>query len=661
MMSISTDILHQMEILKYAGAVDRENEILYLSSYMQRETGLPSTNRMKNVVVNYSQFCDWSHTKQTAFDLQLVKTTNHHAYYRLQKISTITTGQMFLMTNIDDILAIEMKQNYDRLQNKKLTNNIPCGLFKAALDESMTLLYHNLYFNKTFGYDPTDAISDIQQIVLPDEFMQLLKDIRSHKITASDTYYFEEENRCIKKDGSIIWVLCRYAYEGNDIFGAVFDITDRKLIEDRLRISEQEYRIAMKQLNKTLLRYHIPTKTLSMGDPDDRVLGDYTEVKNVPECVQNMNLVAKESLEEYMRFYHAMLEGVPQGSAMFKLRVKDRDDYAWIKANYFLTYDKEKHPVTSIISYEDYTEEYDQELSYQRWIQIFENQKANAIAYYEYDITKDQLEVMESTVIPEIPFAKRRSFTFVAQYAANNFVYAKDRKKYLTIFDRQYLLSCYYQKKFVVTCEHRRYDVKKHIYWAKAEIQLMEDPYTKHIKAFVLIQDIDKIKCRELEVQLELESDSLTGLLNRKTIAEKVDYILQEQEEELHALIMLDLDNFKQLNDKLGHMQGDEVLRDVAQILRGLMRSHDLCARIGGDEYILFLKDICNREALRKKLQQLSDALSFNVDGITISASLGACLAPEHGDNFMTLYQKADEAMYARKRNGRHGFRIYGE
>ena len=122
-----------------------------------------------------------------------------------------------------------------------------------------------------------------------------------------------------------------------------------------------------------------------------------------------------------------------------------------------------------------------------------------------------------------------------------------------------------------------------------------------------------------------------------------------------------DLDNFKQLNDKLGHMQGDEVLRDVAQILRGLMRSHDLCARIGGDEYILFLKDICNREALRKKLQQLSDALSFNVDGITISASLGACLAPEHGDNFMTLYQKADEAMYARKRNGRHGFRIYGE
>lgn len=139
MMSISTDILHQMEILKYAGAVDRENEILYLSSYMQRETGLPSTNRMKNVVVNYSQFCDWSHTKQTAFDLQLVKTTNHHAYYRLQKISTTTTGQMFLMTNIDDILAIEMKQNYDRLQNKKLTNNIPCGLFKAALDESMTL------------------------------------------------------------------------------------------------------------------------------------------------------------------------------------------------------------------------------------------------------------------------------------------------------------------------------------------------------------------------------------------------------------------------------------------------------------------------------------------------------------------------------------------
>ena len=103
----------------------------------------------------------------------------------------------------------------------------------------------------------------------------------------------------------------------------------------------------------------------------------------------------------------------------------------------------------------------------------------------------------------------------------------------------------------------------------------MEDPYTKHIKGFVLIQDIDKIKCRELEVQLELESDSLTGLLNRKTIAEKVDYILQEQEEELHALIMLDLDNFKQLNDKLGHMQGDEVVRDGAQILRGFMRSHD--------------------------------------------------------------------------------------
>lgn len=555
--------------------------------------------------------------------------------------------------------ADEYMMNQVQKEKFLLINQIPCGIFQATLDQNLTLIYTNQYFNEIFLY-AQDEIKTMRELMLTEEFEELHEYICKESQYEEKRYY-EIERNFQQKDGNIIWILARYRYDNGYMYGIVLDMSEHKQKEEKLRIREQEYRIVMHHSKNTLLRYHIPTRVLSMENPDDHVLGNYTEVENVPECVKSTHLVSEDTLNDYIAFFQQMIDGVDHGEAMFQMLINDTHKYSWVKASYVLTYDDHHQPVTAIISYQNYTEEYEQQIAYQRWMQFFEQQKKKAIAYYEYDISKDRLEAMESTVTNEMENDQRHSFTFVAQYSAKHFVYKDDCKAYLAFFNREHLIACYYEKNCQLKFEHRRLRKDGSSYWSSAEIQLIKDPYTETIKAFVTIYDIDEDKRRELQMKNQLESDPLTGLYNRRSISAKVTKVLTERCHYQHALIMLDLDHFKELNDKMGHLKGDEVLCEVAHILKKCLRKEDLCARIGGDEYIIFLKDIQDEQALSKKMTQLKEALCLSIEGMTFSASIGAAIFPQHGKSFEELYENADKAMYDAKHGGRNLAHIYQE
>lgn len=160
--------------------------------------------------------------------------------------------------------------------------------------------------------------------------------------------------------------------------------------------------------------------------------------------------------------------------------------------------------------------------------------------------------------------------------------------------------------------------------------------------------------------------DALTGLANRRLLADRMSMALAHARRHTSALavVYLDLDGFKRLNDARGHGAGDALLRQVAQRLVALVREEDTVARAGGDEFILLLWHISGPEyATAVALKVLAAlAVPFIVEGhsVSISASAGVSIYPDHGEDAETLTKSADRALYEAKRAGKNVHRISG-
>lgn len=161
--------------------------------------------------------------------------------------------------------------------------------------------------------------------------------------------------------------------------------------------------------------------------------------------------------------------------------------------------------------------------------------------------------------------------------------------------------------------------------------------------------------------------DPLTGLANRLLLQDKFEQVKAEaiRKRTKLALLFLDLDNFKSINDTLGHDVGDALLRQIAARLESLVRSNDIVCRQGGDEFLIILSNFSKVDDIVPVLEKLVDELQkpFDADGyeLTTSLSMGAAVFPQDGATFDDLRKKADLAMYRAKDSGRNIYRFYDE
>lgn len=152
--------------------------------------------------------------------------------------------------------------------------------------------------------------------------------------------------------------------------------------------------------------------------------------------------------------------------------------------------------------------------------------------------------------------------------------------------------------------------------------------------------------------------DAMTGLLNHATAKKRVQERLRDRPDGKYALIIFDLDHFKQANDTYGHMFGDRVLIHVADKLRQSIRDGDIAARAGGDEFLIFLE--CKME-IEPAVQRIYSALTGKFENFPISVSMGVATIDKVGADYDVLFQAADKALYTVKRSGRGYFRFYDD
>jgi len=191
-------------------------------------------------------------------------------------------------------------------------------------------------------------------------------------------------------------------------------------------------------------------------------------------------------------------------------------------------------------------------------------------------------------------------------------------------------------------------------------------PLPRLQRAMVLIV-LDMSVVRGLHAQLEslAITDALTGLLNRRGFHQSLESSLARigRNGKRMAVLYIDLDGFKRVNDSLGHAAGDQVLQRVAEQLRTCLRPYDILARVGGDEFTALIDSLDHPEDAARVAEKLIELVSVRqcLDGIdvTLGASIGIACYPECGDSVDSLLRSADMAMYEAKRAGRHQYRFF--
>lgn len=201
--------------------------------------------------------------------------------------------------------------------------------------------------------------------------------------------------------------------------------------------------------------------------------------------------------------------------------------------------------------------------------------------------------------------------------------------------------------------------------WVRVNLRVIRDTSGKVVIREGTVEDITEHKAAQERMQFLAYYDALTELPHRAHLQDRLGIVLAgaRRRGEMIALLFIDLDRFKNINDSFGHAFGDVVLKEVAQRLKGSTDESNMVARIGGDEFVILLCNLKGQSDAAMVAARVIEAMKkgFNVRGqsISIGCSIGISVFPEHGEDEMTLIRNADLAMYSSRESGRGNVRFF--
>jgi diguanylate cyclase (GGDEF)-like protein len=232
------------------------------------------------------------------------------------------------------------------------------------------------------------------------------------------------------------------------------------------------------------------------------------------------------------------------------------------------------------------------------------------------------------------------------------------------MLSKEYLLNLFRSQMTNFSFEYRSIVTQDEVQWCRVFVNFILEPMQGDVCMLLNARNINDEKIRELTLMDGAERDSLTKLYNRATIQHKIDFALAESSKTGLSCVMfiVDLDNFKVVNETYGHLYGDAVLCEVTSRIKAVFSDTDLIGRVGGDEFIVFLTDVPSFDFVQEKAEAVCNALrgpiQFDSRGFSLTCSIGIAISPQNGMVFKTLYERADEALYTAKTEGKDCFRF---
>lgn len=226
-------------------------------------------------------------------------------------------------------------------------------------------------------------------------------------------------------------------------------------------------------------------------------------------------------------------------------------------------------------------------------------------------------------------------------------------------FTASFLREIYETGRMHLNFRYQRRVGENLVRWVHNDIRFIVDVDSGHLCAMLSAKDIDEEKREEQKLVTAARMDRMTMLYNRQTTMDSIVRILHDEPENNHVLFMIDVDNFKNLNDTKGHQAGDEFLIDLAAEIKRSFRETDIVGRIGGDEFFALMRNVPGDSITIRKAQELLNTIQevcADYADLNLSSSIGISMYPQDGTTLEELYAQADVALYEAKRKGKNRF-----
>ncbi len=555
-------------------------------------------------------------------------------------------------------------------QIEKLTNNIRGGVLQFSADKTGKIEYISAGYLKILGatYDDIRDYygNSFYQMICDEDRQQVQNELDIKNLYANKEINLEY--RVKSMSGEAIWVMDKLsvievADRRYKFYSIAVDATSVKKTENDLRYSNESLKVvADTHLESRVFEYDLDTNRIHFHQ--GRFLGynlsDYNgyDVENILKW----NWTDQKSQIELVKMADSIREGNSFSSGFVQIQHAVTNELRWVRI--MLTKIEEGDSNRVVGSLRDVTEEREMQIKLSRVTERNKMMISGALFTGTINVSKNKIIVNSDG--KGVRNHENAVYDYVRrlQVIVATLVHPEDVEMFLGEFNTEALLRHYNTGNTNRIVEYRRrIEGKIGYFWVRATMRLNKDANNGNILCFVYVNDIDRdIKIAQM-LRQKAETDYLTGLYNREGLIKRIEAHLETcPEDEINAFYSMDLDDFKKLNDSFGHLAGDQLLKIVGEKLTGMFRKDDLIGRMGGDEFVVFLRSCPSEEFVYKKAQAILEKISEiqleDIDYIC-KVSVGVAMSPRNGRDFGSLYDASDKALYMAKNAGKDAYSVY--
>lgn len=575
------------------------------------------------------------------------------------------------------VLSIWILSHYSQKDIRSLrnlldsvVNTVPGGVIKcSALAPDFTFEYISDGFLDLIDCTREDLDYGLAGGLLDSVYAEDKERIRQVLDAQDDDTTLQLEYRVVTFTGNIKWVLnnCTRFTDSMDnkpyIYGVCIDNTEARKTRQELQISNERLQSAISQTPSIVFEYEIENRRLHFLNRYNAYYGLPTSLENGPSYMVKNNIVESTHGEQFLKCFESFSDS-NTNMISFNLRLRRSDgNLIWHRLSISSIFDPLDQKTRLIGAFVDISL-FKEAMSRHKVEKKYRDAMlSDAMATFEINLTTDKYSTTDYSTNHYIK--EQSNYSKQLKQIADKYLYPEDKEQFMSIFNRRNLLSEFESGRAMFYNEFRQLDEQGNVVWTSYTLNILVEPGTEDVKAIGYIKDIDTRKRTELAIKHSSERDSLTGLYNRRAALALISGYLNnpDNENKISGFMTLDLDRLKEINDTYGHLTGDDILIKIAEHLSSYFRENDIIARMGGDEFLVFMKNVHNRTDIYaravKTCDEIKNLRAGEDEGASTTVSVGISIYPVHGSTFEELYKNSDTALYRAKRTGKNKCVIY--
>lgn len=493
-----------------------------------------------------------------------------------------------------------------------------------------------------------------------------------HKVTPEECYqhwysrindgYYHYVNMAMNDmvhSGKVIQI--QYTWN-HPVMGEVFvRCTGTRAEDEQSGVCLEGYHRIISNVNQKSFLHDIPSSEMFEYNEKKSAIYFHTErnllegsalrENNFPACWIQQEIVHPHFVNDFINIFHDVYLDDEMEELELLLKVKS-GKYSWfrMKIRHLGKDDQDRNTILVLLDPAD--RERTMELEYLKLKDFYKASLAETIAYAEVDLESGLLQDMGGIwkeYEEEYQKSKENFLEFLARQLKENCLIENPNGLWIFL-DHVEWNEILNEKDHTQRFSYRRKFGEKWR-WVELVMHVFQEQFSKNMYALIYLKDIEMQKRQEIAQKNAAVRDPLTKVFNRTAFEEKVLYYLSESER-YGVLILLDIDNFKNINDHYGHIAGDTALKFITSQLQSVFRTEDIIGRMGGDEFLVFVKGVIKKETLDKRMKKLFSDLHTNIE-IPISCSAGLVYVSSKNFSYMDAIQQADTALYRSKQIGK--------